>query len=242
MFKALYIISILVNVAYFAIRIVYIVTGRVKVSAPEDASESQLDAVATQNKSAVIYSSIVLVAELGGFVLVHVGQQMFTRQRTQFAEMTADNVSKMAQVRSRFTHSHFIWDVRRSYHQQSSVYNSILLDGAAAGTVPWHAKLQHETLASTSKRLQRSKGMNMRPDLCVDLSSAHAGVCSQGQAAAHPHDSVHILRGCKDSGAVRAALAGRTVAGVCRAYDLRGRRWAHKANGSSQARICEAHA
>ena len=100
-FKFLYVISILINVAYFALRIVYIVTGRVKVTAPANASQSQLDAAATQRSAAVVYSIIVLVAELGGFVLVHVGQQMFTRQQTQFATMTPDNVSKMAQVRPR---------------------------------------------------------------------------------------------------------------------------------------------
>ena len=98
LFRIMYVLSVLVNIAYFALRLVYICTGRVKVAAPEDASQSELDAAEKQNDSALTYSIIVLVAELGGFVLVHAGQQMFTKQRTQFAKMTDENVAKMDEV------------------------------------------------------------------------------------------------------------------------------------------------
>lgn len=100
LFRYLYGISIFINVVYFALRIVYIVTGKVKVRPPdgETATEEQLQAVEDQNAWAIVYSSIVLVAEFGGFILVHVGQQMFTRQKTKFAKMSPENVAKMSQV------------------------------------------------------------------------------------------------------------------------------------------------
>ena len=99
LFRVLYAISVLINVAYFAVRVAYIVTGRVKVTAAADATDQELSRVQRQNDAAVIYSSLVLVAELGGFVLVHLGQQMFTRQRTKFTTMTDDNVARLRTVR-----------------------------------------------------------------------------------------------------------------------------------------------
>lgn len=82
LFRVLYALSILVNLAYFVIRIVYIITGRVKVRAPDEdnATDANLAAVRRQNSAAIAYSIVVLIAEFGGFVLVHAGQQMFTRQ------------------------------------------------------------------------------------------------------------------------------------------------------------------
>lgn len=99
LFRVLYALSVLINAAYFAVRIAYIVTGRVKVTAAIDANDKELSRVARQNDAALIYSILVLVAELGGFVLVHLGQQMFTRQRTNFTTMTDDNVARMRTVR-----------------------------------------------------------------------------------------------------------------------------------------------
>ena len=104
LFRALYGISLIVNVAYFALRIAYIVTGRVKVQAPPDATDAMLARIERQNSAAVVYSIIVLVAEVGGFILVHIGQQMFIKQKTQFAKMTPGNVTRMAQVRHLLHH------------------------------------------------------------------------------------------------------------------------------------------
>lgn len=97
-FRWLFAFSVLFSVAYFAVRVVYIVTGRVKVGMTADASPEQIRNVNRQNNSAIIYSSIVLVAEFGGFLLTHLGQQMFTRQRTRFGKMTDTNVERMKQV------------------------------------------------------------------------------------------------------------------------------------------------
>lgn len=94
----LFAFSVLFSVAYFAIRVVYIVTERVKVGMTSDATPEQIRNVKRQNDSAIIYSSIVLVAEFGGFLLTHLGQQMFTRQRTRFGKMTDANVERMKQV------------------------------------------------------------------------------------------------------------------------------------------------
>lgn len=73
-------------------------TGRVQIlAAPpeEDDSDSNVD---LQNRTALVYSIVVLVAELGGFVLVHAGQQMFWRQRTKWALMDERNVAGMREV------------------------------------------------------------------------------------------------------------------------------------------------
>jgi hydrogenase maturation factor len=105
LFRYLYVISILINFIYFAVRVFYIWSGRVKVTAPSNASMKELKAANAQNGAAMIYSAIVLVAELGGFVLVHVGQQMFTKQKTNFAKMTTDNIAKMAKVRPTLGHA-----------------------------------------------------------------------------------------------------------------------------------------
>lgn len=45
------------------------------------------------------WSLIVLAAEIGGFVLVHLSQQMFIRQDTRFYEMSPDRVRQLKQVR-----------------------------------------------------------------------------------------------------------------------------------------------
>jgi hypothetical protein len=45
------------------------------------------------------WSLVVLAAEIGGFVLVHLSQQMFIRQDTKFYEMTPDRVQQLAKVR-----------------------------------------------------------------------------------------------------------------------------------------------
>jgi hypothetical protein len=45
------------------------------------------------------WSLIVLAAEIGGFVLVHLSQQMFIRQDTKFYEMTEKNLERVTQVR-----------------------------------------------------------------------------------------------------------------------------------------------
>eukprot|EP00892_Ulva_mutabilis_P010707 jgi/Ulvmu1/8008/UM004_0244.1 len=97
-FRWLFAFSVLFSVAYFAVRVVYIVTGKVKVGLPADASSDQIKSINRQNQSAIIYSSIVLVAEFGGFLLIHLGQQMFTRQHTRFGKMTDANVERMKLV------------------------------------------------------------------------------------------------------------------------------------------------
>jgi hydrogenase maturation factor len=100
-YRFLYGLSVFINVLYFALRIFYIITGKVKVSKPSNASEGTLAQIERQNNVALLYSTIVLVAEFGGFVLVHVGQQMFFRQKTKFTKMNVDNVERMDHVRSR---------------------------------------------------------------------------------------------------------------------------------------------
>jgi hypothetical protein len=102
-YRFLYGVSIFINAIYFALRVFYIVTGRVKVSKPSNASGETLKEIERQNNVALLYSSIVLVAEFGGFVLVHIGQQMFTRQKTKFTTMNADNVERMEHVRILFS-------------------------------------------------------------------------------------------------------------------------------------------
>lgn len=97
-FRWLFAFSVLFSMAYFAVRIVYIVTGKVKVGLPADATAEQIRTISRQNQSATVYSSIVLVAEFGGFLLIHLGQQMFTRQRTRFGKMTDANVERMKLV------------------------------------------------------------------------------------------------------------------------------------------------
>ena len=46
------------------------------------------------------WSIIVLAAEIGGFVLVHLSQQMFIRQDTKFYEMAPDRVAQLKKVRT----------------------------------------------------------------------------------------------------------------------------------------------
>ncbi len=99
LFRVLYALSLLISVAYVAIRVVYIATGRVNIRPPEDANDRELANVERQNRVAVVYSIIVLVAEIGGIVLIHAGQQMFTRQRTLFAEVTPSNVQRLSEAR-----------------------------------------------------------------------------------------------------------------------------------------------
>jgi hypothetical protein len=97
-FRRLFGLSIFFSFAYFALRVVYIAMNKVKVAVPADSSAETLREVDRQNRAALVYSTIILCAELGGFILVHVGQQMFTRQTTKFTKMPDVNVEKMKQV------------------------------------------------------------------------------------------------------------------------------------------------
>jgi hypothetical protein len=47
------------------------------------------------------WSCVVLAAEIGGFVLVHLSQQMFIRQDTKFFEMAPERIQQLRDVRSR---------------------------------------------------------------------------------------------------------------------------------------------
>ena len=49
------------------------------------------------------WSIIVLAAEIGGFVLVHLSQQMFIRQDTKFYEMQPERVDRLREVRIRLS-------------------------------------------------------------------------------------------------------------------------------------------
>lgn len=97
-FRRLFGLSIFFSFVYFALRVVYIAMGKVKVAVPADSSAETLREVDRQNRAALVYSTIILCAELGGFILVHVGQQMFTRQKTKFTRMPDLNVERMKQV------------------------------------------------------------------------------------------------------------------------------------------------
>ena len=98
-FRRLFGLSIFFSFTYFALRVVYIAMNKVKVVVnPDNASAEALRDVERQNRAALVYSTIILFAELGGFILVHVGQQMFTRQKTKFGKMPDVNVAKMKQV------------------------------------------------------------------------------------------------------------------------------------------------
>lgn len=97
-FRRLFGLSIFFSFVYFALRVVYIAMNNVKVAVPADSTPETLRLVERQNRVALLYSTIILCAELGGFILVHVGQQMFTRQKTKFGKMPDVNVEKMKQV------------------------------------------------------------------------------------------------------------------------------------------------
>lgn len=45
------------------------------------------------------WSCVVLAAEIGGFILVHISQQMFVRQDTKFYPLPAEHVQKLRDVR-----------------------------------------------------------------------------------------------------------------------------------------------
>lgn len=100
-FRRLFGLSIFFSFTYFALRVVYIAMNKVKVvRPPPDSSADTLREIDRQNRAALLYSTIILCAELGGFILVHVGQQMFTKQKTKFGKMPDANVEKMKQVRT----------------------------------------------------------------------------------------------------------------------------------------------
>lgn len=44
------------------------------------------------------WSCCVLAAEIGGFILVHLSQQMFCRQDTKFFEMSPERVAQLREV------------------------------------------------------------------------------------------------------------------------------------------------
>lgn len=44
------------------------------------------------------WSCFVLAAEIGGFILVHLSQQMFKRQDTKFFEMSPERVAQLREV------------------------------------------------------------------------------------------------------------------------------------------------
>jgi hypothetical protein len=53
------------------------------------------------------WSCCVLAAEIGGFILVHISQQMFTRQDTKFYPLPPEHVQKLRDVRARCaSHKH----------------------------------------------------------------------------------------------------------------------------------------
>ena len=97
-FRRLFGLSIFFSFTYFALRVVYIAMNKVMVVRPENVTPEALRDIERQNRAALVYSTIILCAELGGFILVHVGQQMFTRQKTKFGKMPDANVEKMKQV------------------------------------------------------------------------------------------------------------------------------------------------
>lgn len=97
-FRRLFGLSIFFSFTYFALRVVYIAMNKVMVVRPENATPEALRDIERQNRAALVYSTIILCAELGGFILVHVGQQMFTRQKTKFGKMPDANAEKMKQV------------------------------------------------------------------------------------------------------------------------------------------------
>lgn len=100
-FRILFVLSVIVSFLYFAVRVIYLATGRGKFQIPPGATaeeRARLEAVNTGYS--LWWSCVVLIAELGGFVLVHVGQQMFTKQKTKFTIMTEENVARMEQVRT----------------------------------------------------------------------------------------------------------------------------------------------
>ena len=47
------------------------------------------------------WSCCVLAAEIGGFILVHISQQMFVRQDTKFYPLPPEHVQKLRDVRCR---------------------------------------------------------------------------------------------------------------------------------------------
>jgi hypothetical protein len=52
------------------------------------------------------WSCVVLAAEVGGFILVHISQQMFKRQDTKFYPLTDEHVQRLQDVRPRPSPAH----------------------------------------------------------------------------------------------------------------------------------------
>jgi len=85
-FMVLFALSVALSVVYFAIRILFLI---------------QVTDEYRRNTSSfsMPWSIVVMVAELGGFILTHVGQQMFWKQDTIFKPMSTFMRNKMESVR-----------------------------------------------------------------------------------------------------------------------------------------------
>lgn len=100
LYRFLYALSIVASLIYIGVRVYYIASGRSSLRIPRNVLGNQ--AVIQDLRDGFTYSyawsTVVLLAEIGGFILVHVGQQMFTRQDTTFEPMTEAAVQKLRQI------------------------------------------------------------------------------------------------------------------------------------------------
>ena len=55
--------------------------------------------IVADNTYSFWWSCCVLAAEIGGFILVHLSQQMFCRQDTKFFEMSPERVAQLREAR-----------------------------------------------------------------------------------------------------------------------------------------------
>ena len=86
-FMLLFSLSVMLSIIYFVIRCIFLI----EVTDEYEANTSSYS---------LAWSIIVMFAELGGFILTHIGQQMFWKQHTTFTPMSTFMKHKMESVRT----------------------------------------------------------------------------------------------------------------------------------------------